>query len=374
MHPRRRAFLAAIVLFTAALPLRSETVTDAMRVVETVRGVRFLRPVASVPVPRAALPERLTGQMAKGLPYAFSDWAAVLRALQLVDVPEGELLPRLLDLYQSQVLAYYDPAADTYYTVDPPPQGMDGLDQTVAIHELVHALQDQRFDLGTRAESLEWNSDAAMAYHALVEGEASLVMLAAVLAKSGMKLGEVLANEALAGALVSSAAAEAAIDPAAPRYFVEELKFVYLEGLSFVVDAYRRGGWKAVDALHANPPRSTREIYEVSDYLRRVSASGPALGATDDRNPFTDTLGEFHWRLLVGEDAARGWVADLVTVTFDEACNASVSVDSTWRTPDDAQRFATAYVRFLENRGIGTDVAISGSRVRVRYAAPSSRA
>ena len=48
------------------------------------------------------------------------------------------------------------------------------------------------------------------------------------------------------------------VDPAAPKYFTDMLQFPYLDGLSFVVAAYRRGGWKELDRIHTNPPRSTR--------------------------------------------------------------------------------------------------------------------
>ena len=59
----------------------------------------------------------------------------------------------------------------------------------------------------------------------------------------------------------------AQIDPGVPRYFVESLKFPYLEGLKLCVEGYRRGGWKMLDKMDANPPRTTREVLHPGDYF-----------------------------------------------------------------------------------------------------------
>src|SRR2546426_6507173 len=119
---------------------------------------------------------------------------------------------------------------------------------------------------------------------------------------------------------MNAATADQSIAPDAPRYFVESLKFPYIEGLKLVVQAYRRSGWKEIDRMHANPPRTTREIIHSAEYFARLDGGGP-LPATGDLRPATDSisvehLGEFHWRFLVG-DHATGWINARVTIGCD---------------------------------------------------------
>ena len=54
-----------------------------------------------------------------------------------------------------------------------PMNGM--LDAGINVHELTHALQDQHFHIGERDLALRDDTDANLAYHAVIEGEASLV-------------------------------------------------------------------------------------------------------------------------------------------------------------------------------------------------------
>src|SRR5438132_964076 len=81
------------------------------------------------------------------------------------------------------------------------------VDDSVEIHELTHALQDQRFGAGARDLALMKDTDAGMAYHSLLEGEASVVMLAYVMAKNGVSLDTIAKNESLVGQMTNATAA-----------------------------------------------------------------------------------------------------------------------------------------------------------------------
>ena len=48
---------------------------------------------------------------------------------------------------------------------------------TIAVHELTHALQDQYFDLQKFVDAKTENSDLLLAHSALVEGDATAVMI-----------------------------------------------------------------------------------------------------------------------------------------------------------------------------------------------------
>ncbi|MFL6246879.1 MAG: hypothetical protein ACJ74H_12690, partial [Thermoanaerobaculia bacterium] len=245
-----------LLLFLLASCTQASPLTPAMHAVEEIRGKEFLHDVKNVSIDRAELSKHLRDQMVKGTPYSLEDWSTLLRALQLVDVADAkagkDLVPKLLALYESQVLAFYDAQSHTYYSIKQLPKLPEEaakladpktLEEMVTVHELTHALQDQHFKLGDKEKALMRDTDANLAYHAVLEGEAVLVMVAHILGKSGLDFNEVVKDDAMLGMITSAAQAEQMIDPSTPKYFAEMLKFPYLEGLKFVVAAYRRGGW-----------------------------------------------------------------------------------------------------------------------------------
>lgn len=369
---RRLRFLPFLLAFTACA--QASPLAPGMKAVEEIRGKKFIAEVRNVTIDRSELKKHLREQMEQSVPYPLEDWGTVLRSLQLVDVKPAEIIPTLLELYESQVLAFYDPHSHTYYSIKQMPNLPDAakladpkvLEETVMVHELTHALQDQYFKLGPREKELMKDSDAEMAYHSVLEGEAVLVMVAHMLKQNGVDLDEALKDDALTNMMASSAAADAMVDPKTPKYFVESLKFPYLDGLKFVVAAYKRGGWKAIDAIHANPPRSTREILHSDEYFAHQSKAEPF----DSRKPEGDViavehLGEFHWRYLVGADAARGWLNDRAVVRRD----GRVETWTKWESPERANAFADAYGAFLQKRGLDAKVAKNGVEVTTTYTA-----
>lgn len=374
--PRLSRLFALLLLAGCA---QASPLTPGMKAVEEIRGKKFTGEVRNVSIDRSDLAKHLREQMAKSVPYSLDDWGTVLRALQLVDVPSSEIVPKLISLYEAQVLAFYDPHSHTYYSIKQMPTLPDAaaklgdpklLEEVVMVHELTHALQDQHFKLGPREKVLMRDTDASLAWHSVLEGEAVLVMVAHMLKKAGVDLDEALKDEAMVKMVTNATQAEQMIDPSTPPYFAEMLKFPYLEGLKFVVTAYRRGGWKELDAVHANPPRSTREVLHPEEYFARTRTHEPFDGAKPPANGTSDVisvehLGEFHWRFLVGADNARGWVNDRVAVWR----NGRVEARTKWESPERATAFADAYSAFLKKRGVVANVARDGVNVVTTYTA-----
>jgi hypothetical protein len=236
----------------------------------------------------------------------------------------------------------------------------------VNIHELTHALQDQHFRIGAKDMALRDDADAQLAYHALVEGEASLVMLAYMVEQGGGSLDDVINNDMLSGALSNAAALT--LSNEGPKYFTEMLKFPYLEGLHFVIEGYRRGGWPMLNRVYANPPLSSREILHPADYYdhrfhRGEFVDKPALPVPQLLS--VEHLGEFHWRFLTG--VGDGWKNDRVTIAQNRFCESTVLAETQWETEGEARAFYDAYRKSLEN--IGSVGRINGTTVRVAYGA-----
>ncbi|HYI11458.1 MAG TPA: hypothetical protein VEK57_20550 [Thermoanaerobaculia bacterium] len=368
----RRARPLLLLLLTACA--QASPLAPGMKAVEEIRGLEFKKDVKNVTIDRADLTGHLRDQMTKSTPYTLDEWASMLRALQLVDGDADDLVPKLLTLYESQVLAFYDPHTHTYYSIKQLPKLPEAaakladpkmLEETVMVHELTHALQDQHFGLAGREKALMRDTDANMAYHAVLEGEAVLVMVAYMLGKMNVSLDEAVKDDAILGMITTAAQAEQMIDPSTPKYFAETLKFPYLDGLKFVVAAYRRGGWKELDRLHANPPRTTREVLHPEEYFARTFKPQPFDSAKPAGAISAEHLGEFHWRFLVGQDNARGWVNDRVVIGRDQ----SVQVETKWESEERATAFAGAYESFLRKRGLEPKITREGAVVKAAYTA-----
>ncbi len=378
MPKRLLAFVFLVFPFVTSAQPAQRPLAKEMAAVERIRGLRFLHAVNTKSVARADLPRILRAEMMKSTPYSADDYALILRSLHLVGAEVEDPVGKMITLLQGQVLAFYDPLSHTYYSLDSLPDSAKPLGNTeliensVVLHELTHALQDQHFDVGTKDYALRNDWDASLAYHSLMEGDASLVMMASVIEGMGASFDDMMKNEQMLSMLTNAAAADKTIEEGAPRYFVESLKFPYIDGLKFVIAAYRRGGWKAVDAIYANPPRSSREILHPEEYFAR--AGGPVAPPV----PFSgqpplavpqlltvEHLGEFHWAFLVGADAARGWANDRVTISQDERCDPTVLVETTWESPARARAFRDAYAAKVPE----ARVVQNGTSVRAAYGA-----
>jgi hypothetical protein len=218
-------------------------------------------------------------------------------------------------------VAAYDPAAQRLLVPDFLP--LD--DQRVAlVHEVAHAVADQRFDLRRflappAAGPAEGDGDATRARLALVEGDATLAALEVLDASGSFLRPTTLAS--LADRLRGAAG-----EGRAP-WLAALTRFVHVDGLLFVAGPRARQPWSAVDALWRDPPASSeqvlhREKYETCDEPIAVPESAlPALPGFD-RPKATDVLGELAIRTWlatvmpadIAARAAAGWGGDRAAI------------------------------------------------------------
>ncbi|MHB0971451.1 MAG: hypothetical protein ACYC7A_17105 [Thermoanaerobaculia bacterium] len=368
-------FLRFAAIFAIALtpvPLFAAVdLTGAIETVERLRQQKFSGPVRQESISRAQLRKHLEGLLRSDLPSDPQTYFRALAALRLIDRANGAE-KAMLDLYESQVIAFYDPKSTTYYSVDEKPAHMPdvpALDAGVAIHELTHALQDQAFGAGRAVEAMKDDMDGQLAYHAVIEGEAMLVMIAAMGEMGGLPLDELLGNENVAALLAAGAAGNAGVPESVPAFFVESAKFPYFAGLEFVIEAYRRGGWEGVNKLHLNRPKSTEQLLHPELYFDASATLGipdaPRVGTAADKRLFDAELGEFGWKFLLGDDAASGWNGD--AIRFVRGDEITVLIDTSWDSVEDAQQFVAAYRTFLRKQKIVAKFFATGKSVRVAY-------
>jgi hypothetical protein len=366
----RRILTVALWALAQAAVAGAAIHPGALEAVERIRGHAFAHPVDSVTISRADLPRILHQRIEEGTYPSAGEYATALEALELIG-DRGKAIDGMIDLYSSQVMAFYDLDEHRYYAIDSPPAGLGTelaaapmMAEAIEVHELTHALQDQRFGAGTRAEGLRFDWDAQLAFQSVLEGEATLVMLAWMGESAGLSLDQVVANDAVIDALAGQAAALSGAG-GAERYFSESLTFPYVMGLRFIANAYRRGGWAAVDAIDRNPPTTTAEIMDPAGYAAAKSSYETPLRAAPGALVLTH-LGAFNWRFLLGSQPA-GWRGDLTAVLEDDQCRPTVLTETQWSSEEAASSFAGSYAHFLEGRGVGARSAQRGKVVRFGY-------
>lgn len=269
---------------------------------------------------------------------------------------EFQFRPFLIKLLTEQVAGYYDPKKQEFYLADW--IDLDG-QKTVMAHELTHALQDQHFNLRRFERWPKGDSDAELAVHALVEGDATLTMTRYIL------------HEPLerAAALMRSAKKDAGaveqID-SAPGALRETLLFPYAQGTAWAALVFKQGGWERISRAYTELPQSTEQILHIEKYFAReapIKVELPdlsqILGADWKRLDY-DVNGEWGYYLILnqilradGESraAAAGWGGDRYALYEDAKTRGILLAQlSVWDTEENAGEFFNAYAKRTTQR------------------------
>ena len=197
--------------------------------------------------------------------------------------------------------------------------------RAIILQPLVHALQDQSFDLG-RLRALAGSRDARLAATAAVAGHASLVAQ-------------------LPGARASSHGG-----PRLDLFLELETGFPTTVGLRFAVNLRNLGGNKAVFGALRRFPETTEQIFHVDKFLERepavpivlpVDAAGLTLGGDD-------TFGELDVRALLAvfdvprlDHVGEGWGGGRSAI-YRKGTRQAAVLALDWDSEPDAQQWAEA--------------------------------
>src|SRR6185369_6064486 len=242
---------------------------------------------------------------------------AVLKAFGLVP-PEFDYRAFLIKLLTEQVAGYYDPKVQQFFLADWIELEAQ---KPVMAHELTHALQDQHFNLRRFEKWPKGDSDAELAAHALIEGDATLAMTL-YLAKHPL----------VALAFIKSLGADGLASEQfkqAPRAIRESLMFPYEQGSEWATQLYKREGWELVSKAFSKLPQSSEQILHADKYF---SGEAPVkLTLPDLKGSLglgwkmidSDVNGEFGLYLILDQflnaaeeskEAAAGWAGDRCVV------------------------------------------------------------
>ena len=241
---------------------RALLVNRSMARIEYVREREFTGTVPVSVIRRSGYANRSQGNTSERL-QRFDN--AKFEALFLIGERNDSITQQDQALSQS-VLGYYSPARDEIVVVaDSATPQLDG-EGTLA-HELVHALQDQQFDLENRSARTR---DAYQGSNGIVEGDASYVEQ-----RYMARCGE-------SWSCLDRAEGESSGGGGGDSHFGLNflMYFPYSDGPGFVGHHQRTGGWDAVDAAFEDRPDGATEVI----YPERYPEWEPANVTLPDRS------------------------------------------------------------------------------------------
>jgi hypothetical protein len=276
-----------------------------------------------------------------------------------------QLRDYVVQLLREQVAGFYEPKTKEFYLAAWLPLNDQ---KRVIAHELVHALQDQHFNLRRFENWRKGDSDAELAAHALVEGEATLVMIEYDFEQQGMKLDMKKIESLTSNMIEQDIDSDAKSYPVlanAPKVLKENLQFPYLYGAGFVGVVLKNRSWGALDISYESLPASTEQIMHPERFLNRdnpVKIEMPdltgSLGANWNKAD-DDVNGEFGYLVALAEfvakrrarSAAEGWGGDRYALYENKATGSTILAQyTTWDTEADASEFFDAYSERTEKR------------------------
>ena len=349
----QRAKPAVVNPKTAAV---REATAEVLRETSELRKLPILRQVRSGAQSRAEIEQMLVRNLNESVTAEEMQTSeTTLRKLGMVP-QDFHLRPFLIKLLTEQVAGYYEPKAQEFYLADW--IDLDGQRPDMA-HELTHALQDQHFNLRRFDKWPKHDSDAEMSAHALIEGDASYLMMQYVMRSPARQLAF------MKSMMMDSTASTEQIEKA-PRVLRETLLFPYFQGMTWVTQLYKRGGWDEVSAAFTKLPQSTEQILHADKYFAGEEPKKVALrdisGALGKgwRMADNDVEGEWGYYLLLDEylnstdvskRASEGWGGDRYALFEGPgASDVLVAQKSVWDTEGDAREFFDAYAKRTTKR------------------------
>ncbi len=308
----------------------------------------------------------------------------VLRRLGML-TPEQDYGKLVVDILSEQIAGFYDHETGELNMIEGTASGEQ---EIIMAHELFHAIQDQHFNLAHIQPPREGmagsrhNEDRALARSAIIEGDATVVMLDFLYVAQGMIQagGSLLDQPLIAAALKQqlknmgpSMMGQSPTLDRAPAWMQQSLIFAYIGGLNFVASMRHQQSWDRMNGVYLDPPNSTEQILHPKRYLERdqptlvglkLDKLTEILSKSGTWTPeYNNVMGEFQLKLWLEhhlgrerqaaqrvQAAVEGWDGDrLYAIQGPNDLPLAVHI-SVWDSDSDALEFADALSAMTERR------------------------
>jgi hypothetical protein len=294
-----------------------------MERVSRARGLAAKRAVPGVTLERGSLIAEVKSHVDREVPHEAIAREGLVQQLLGFIPTRFDYEAATYALLETQLAGFYEPADGTMYLA----ADLDDENSHATLaHELVHALQDQYWNLGPRSKYARGDGDRSGAFSALAEGDATSAMADVIIGQArhgatALDLPDELFVEQIIGGMSGGSTGNA------PHIMTMGLVAPYIDGTLFIHSLRRKGGWAAVNQAWEHPPETTEQLLHVDKWEQRepgLVIEAPrfaALGSgwvQDD----ADTYGELGLRLALGEwvgvtragALAAGWGGDRGTL------------------------------------------------------------
>jgi hypothetical protein len=214
-------------------------------------------------------------------------------------VPQDfDLKKSTIDLLTEQAAAFYDYDEKKLFLLA---DANVGDETTTLAHELSHALADQYFNLENFMEDTPSNDDENLAHTAVVEGQASWLMIAYELKRGGQNpipTEEMLKSVADSG---ESSMSDYPVLKNSPLYIQQSLLFPYAQGTLFFDAVYHKMAKAAFAEVFTHPPANSAQIIHPEKYFAHEKPPEPKLPklAWEGKEVTEGSMGEFDHQILL---------------------------------------------------------------------------
>jgi hypothetical protein len=220
--------------------------------------------------------------------------------------------------------------------------------RTTLTHEIVHALQDQHFNID-HPEYDERDDEVSLTFSAVAEGDAIRIEEAYRNTMSERDRREETSQQRAAASGIDLRG----VPPVLPQIVL----FPYAVGPTLVSALSRAGGNARVDSAFRDPPTTTEQVMHPERFLAGEGPKQVAPPASDGTKFDEGVVGEFLLKLMLdsalngdtAQAAAAGWGGDQY-VAWDSGSKTCVRVAWTMDTTKDLDELRSAITRWADRQ------------------------
>jgi hypothetical protein len=279
-------------------------------------------------------------------------------------LPEDfDLKSGMIDLVGEQAGGLYDPYGKAFTGIIDLPPGLKATryQKLIASHELTHALEDRVVDILEEAKTGLTNLDYEYAFRSIIEGIATVVMIAYT---QDLALDGIPDTRAIMRTSFERKAGDPTMKALAgsPPYLKELLISPYAEGGAFVQAWHRANPDMDLAALMTKVPPSSEQVLHPEKYFEPDEPTVIDLHGIERALPeewdsfYTNTLGEFDLLTLFSlheqtsadaGDIASGWDGLRFRAFHHQSGQLVLLGSSVWDSEKDAEEFHAGFSAVL---------------------------
>lgn len=330
---------------------------EALLNLQKVRGERPLKPIQVEIIDKNKLEKYVLEALDDTYGSDLKNFEEVLNFFNLLKNNKS-YKESAVSLYKEQAAAFYNPKDHSLKV-------MEGISeeniflQSALVHELMHALQDEKIGIYEEMEKRKNNYDSMMALQSFLEGEALIVTF--------ISMGDVNIDQEEEFLILKNSSIELIENleefiPDEDDFVVYEVFLPYKTGSTFVLHHFEDGRWAGIDKIYASLPCSMEEIIhfeKMPDFPKDFLKLSKKIKIKDSKKIYSNTFGEsfiylIFSKYLSNEDAlkkAEGWGGDKLNL-FKRNNEYFIVWLLEWDTPDDLKEALDGFQTFAKNEGI----------------------